>query len=113
MPAARIRTRTSPAPGSGGATSWSSSGRPTATMRTALIARERSECPARARPLDRHSAHPGRDALRDVLGIPPDALNHRRRHRIQEVQADEIEPGLTVDDSAHLPGLAVFREDRN
>src|SRR6266542_2254116 len=45
-------------------------------------------------------ARPRGDVLGDVLGVPPDAVDHRRRHRVEEVQADEVQPRLAGDDPA-------------
>jgi len=33
-----------------------------------------------------------------VFGVAPDAMNHRRRHRVEKEQADEVQPGLARDD---------------
>ena len=73
---------------------------------------------------------PGGDGVRNACGIPPHAVNHRRRERIQEVEPDEVQPRLagydpafvdlfnkagaktytgTVGDFAHRPQLASFR----
>jgi len=46
------------------------------------------------------SIRPRGDVLGDVLGVPPDAVDHRRRHRVEEVQADEVQPRLAGDDPA-------------
>ena len=48
----------------------------------------------------------GNDA-RDPLGIAADAVNHVGRERIQEVQADEVQPGLAGNDARLVHGVAV------
>ena len=41
-----------------------------------------------------------RDVLGDVLGVARQAVDHRRRDRVQEQQADEVQAGLVGDDAA-------------
>src|SRR4029077_16911598 len=52
------------------------------------------------------------DLVRDSLRVPRDTMDHRGRERMQEVQADEVQPGL-VTDPARMPRFAVVVEDRN
>src|SRR5262249_27962424 len=56
-------------------------------------------------------AHPRRDHLRDVLGVPADAVNHRRGQCVEEEESDEVEAGLSGGDAALLDGLAMPVED--
>src|SRR6266702_7281916 len=56
------------------------------------------------------SAGPDRDRPCDVLRIAADAVDHRRRHRIQKVKADEVEPRLARDDPAVVHRLSVRTE---
>ena len=37
------------------------------------------------------------DRLHDELRVPARAVDHRRRHRVEEVQADEVQPRLAVE----------------
>src|SRR5262245_10616645 len=52
------------------------------------------------------------DDGRDPRGIPADTVNHRRRERVLEVLADEVQPRLALDQPAGVTGLAVLFEDR-
>src|SRR5436190_3085594 len=54
----------------------------------------------------------GADSICNPLRVSSDAVDHHRGHREQEVQADEIEPGLTRDDAAIVLRLAVGPEHR-
>jgi len=47
-----------------------------------------------------------------VVGIAAHAVDHCRRHRVEEMQPDEVEPGLVPDDAAIVPRLAVAVEHR-
>ena len=53
----------------------------------------------------------GLDRVRDALGIPRHPVNHRGRERVEEVQADEVEPRLTGHDSAVVHRLTVVAMD--
>ncbi len=53
-----------------------------------------------------------RDRFRDVLRVASDAMDHRRRERIEKVEPDEVEPRLAGDHAALVPGLSVRVEDR-
>jgi len=47
-----------------------------------------------------------------VLRVPADTVNHRRRHGIKKVQADEVQPRFVGHDSAVVYRLPILSEDR-
>jgi len=47
------------------------------------------------------------DLAHDPGRITSDTVNHRRRHRMQKVQTNEIQTALTLDDAAAMSGAAV------
>src|SRR5215813_14773718 len=54
------------------------------------------------------------DRIGDVLGVSRDAVNHRRRKSVKEMQSHKVEPRLALDDTAHLNRLAMrVSGDRN
>ncbi len=53
-----------------------------------------------------------RDHARHVLGIPPDAVDHRGRHGVEEGESDEVEPGFARHYATVLHRVAIVSEDR-
>src|SRR4051812_49651571 len=54
-----------------------------------------------------------RNPLSDVLRIPAQSVDHRRRHRIEKLAAKEFESRLLSHESALLPWLALRVEHRD
>lgn len=54
-----------------------------------------------------HSAC-ARNVLDDVLRVPADAGQEGGRHRVEEEQPDEVQPGLHVDDPAVVHRLCLL-----
>jgi hypothetical protein len=48
----------------------------------------------------------------DASRVASNAVNHRRRHRVQELEPDEVQAGLTLDKAALVLKLALLIENR-
>src|SRR5918994_7167433 len=55
---------------------------------------------------------PRDNGLRDVLGVPTDAVDHCGRHGVEKVQAYEVESRFIGDNSAPVDRLSVVPENR-
>src|SRR4029434_1638767 len=60
----------------------------------------------------RGAGRAGSHVARDAFGITSDAVNHRRRERVQEVQPDEVQARVARDDATLVYWIAVGRKDR-
>ncbi len=61
---------------------------------------------------DGNARGPALDLVGDSLRISRDAVDHRRRERMQEVQADEVQPWFVGGDPALMARLAIWFENR-
>src|SRR5262245_52122617 len=59
----------------------------------------------------RPAPHARSNGFGDAVGVAANAVDHRRGHRIEEVQSDEVQAGLTIHRASRLPRLAIAVED--